>query len=35
MVNSENYEEIADVIKHIENILIDQYVRPTNEDDVR
>ena len=30
MVNSENYEEIADVIKHIENTLIDQYVRPMN-----
>jgi hypothetical protein len=28
IVNNENYGEIVDVIKHIENILINQYVHP-------
>jgi hypothetical protein len=33
IVNNENYEEIVDVIKHIRNILIGQYVHPMNEDE--
>lgn len=30
MMNNENFVEIVDVIKHIKNILITQYVHPEN-----